>query len=237
MAGEDFDIESLAAYLHLDPAKVRRMAERGKIPGRRSGRDWRFSAAEIHHWLEERIVGADAEEQTRLESVLEQQAPAMDPEEVSVEGLVVTEAIACPLPARTKDSVIREMVALAAGTGWLWDPDRMVEAVQAREEMFPTAMEGGIALLHPRRPMGSILGRPFLAVGRTERGVPFGDPGGGLTDLFFLLLSTDDAVHLRTLARLSRVLGGAGVLEALRESPDADSLREVLVGAERGLPD
>ena len=59
MAQEDFDIDRLAAYLHMMPAAVVKLAERGKLPGRRVGGEWRFSAAEIHHWLEDRIGLSD----------------------------------------------------------------------------------------------------------------------------------------------------------------------------------
>ncbi|MEX2187210.1 MAG: helix-turn-helix domain-containing protein, partial [Pirellulales bacterium] len=52
MADEDFDVDRLAAYLHRMPADVAKLAERGKLPGRRVGGAWRFSAAEIHHWME-----------------------------------------------------------------------------------------------------------------------------------------------------------------------------------------
>ena len=84
------------------------------------------------------------------------------------------EAIAIPLPARTRNSVIDSMVELAAATGWLWDPKAMAEAVRSREEMHSTALENGVALLHPRRPMAKILSQPFLALGVTTTGIPFG---------------------------------------------------------------
>ena len=51
MPNNDFDIDSLAAYLHLSPQQVMRMADRGKLPGRKLGGQWRFAEAEIHHWL------------------------------------------------------------------------------------------------------------------------------------------------------------------------------------------
>jgi len=35
VADDDFDLDSLAAYLHLSTAQVARMADRGQIPGRR----------------------------------------------------------------------------------------------------------------------------------------------------------------------------------------------------------
>ena len=43
MAEDDFGIESLAAYLHVDPAQVLRLAERGKLPGRKVAGQWRFA--------------------------------------------------------------------------------------------------------------------------------------------------------------------------------------------------
>ena len=55
MVWEDFDINSLAAYLHLTPDQVKKMAERGQVPGRQLGEGWKFSRAEIHHWLEDKI--------------------------------------------------------------------------------------------------------------------------------------------------------------------------------------
>ena len=54
MAEEHFSIESLAVYLHLTPPQVQRLADRGRLPGRKVGGQWRFAGAEIHHWMEER---------------------------------------------------------------------------------------------------------------------------------------------------------------------------------------
>jgi PTS system nitrogen regulatory IIA component len=232
---EDYDIDGLAAYLHLDPVAVRKMAERGRIPGRRVGGDFRFSAAEVHHWLEERILGSDEAEQARLEGVLRRRARTAGAEEVTLDVLLPPEALAVPLKAGTRASVVSEMVEVAARTGWLWDPVKMEEAVRQREELHPTAIPGGLALLHPRRPLGGILGAPFVAFGRSTRGIPFGDPDGGLTDLFFLILSMDDGGHLRSLARLSRVLGDAAVLAELRAATDAGAARAALLEGERRL--
>jgi nitrogen PTS system EIIA component len=234
MAREDYDIDSLAVYLHQDPVKVRRMAERGKVPGRRVGGKWRFSRGEIHHWLEQMLIDSDQAEATRIETVLERQG-FEDPEEYNLSALLAAEAMAVPLAARTKNSVITTMADVAADTGWLWDPASLSDAVVQREELYPTAMEGGLALMHPRRPLASILGRPFVAFGRTDRGIPFGDPNGGLTDLFFLILSVNDSGHLRTLARLGRVLGLPGLLDELREVEDASSALALLLDSEAGL--
>ncbi len=236
MYEEDFDIDSLAAFLHLTPQQVMRLADRDKVPGRKVGGEWRFSPAEIHHWLEDRIGLSDEAELLQMESVLGSGAEEPDAA-VNIAQLLPLEAIAIPLAARTRQSVIQAMVNVAASTGLLWDPDKVAEAVRAREEMHPTALDNGIALLHPRRPMPGILGEAFLAFGRTDAGIPFGSSRGVLTDMFFLILSESDRGHLRTLARLSRILNDDRFVEQLREAPDGIAVRELLAEREANLGD
>lgn len=216
MPSQDFDADSLARYLHISPAQVTRLADRGSVPGRKIGGDWRFSKAEIHHWLEERIGAAGEEDLQHVQDLLDEAAEGNEPVTVTISELLIPEAIAIPLAARTRSSVIKSMVELAANTGLLWDAAEMAEAVEAREKLHPTALDNGVAMLHPRRPLPHILAQPLLALGRTASGIPFGSASGQLTDVFFLVCSIDDSQHLRTLARLSRLIAAPGFLEAIR---------------------
>lgn len=236
MAETDFSIDSLANFLHVAPTQVMKLVERGKLPGRRVGGEWRFSTAEIHHWLEERIGLSTDEELQQMEGALRRHAGSQETDAVSIAEMLPLEAIAVPLAARTRTSVISEMVDVACRTGWLWDPEKMTEAIRSREELMPTAQDSGVALLHPRRPLPNILDRPFLAFGRTVRGMPFGNARGVLTDLFFLILSTDDRMHLRTLARISRLLSDVAFLDALRAAPDSASVQLLIRQFEEQLP-
>ncbi len=204
----DFDVSSLARYLHLPPQQVVKLAERGKLPGRKVSGQWRFAKPDIHHWFERRIGLSDESQLLEVEAVLQQSAPV---ERICIAEMLPVEAIAVPLWARTRNSVIDSMVELAAHTGWLWDAKAMAEAVKAREDMHTTALDNGVALLHPRRPMAKILSQPFLALGCTSSGIPFGG-AAPLTDVFFLICSMEDRGHLRALARLSRILASAGFL-------------------------
>lgn len=237
MSHEDFDVESLAKYLHIAPGQVQRMVERGKLPGRRIAGAWRFSPADIHHWLEDRIGVSDDAELAEVEGTL-QRADVEGAEPLSsLVDLLPAEAIAVPLAARTRGSVIAEMVDLAAHTGWLWDTDQMVAAVRLRESLHPTALDNGVALLHPRRPLATILAQPFLAFGRTSQSLPFGHPHGVKTDLFFLICSTDDRTHLRVLARLSRILANADFVTALRDAANQRDVRDAVRRFENDLPE
>ncbi len=235
MQERDFDIDALAGYLHLTPAQIARLADRGKLPGRKVGGQWRFSQADVHHWLEDRIGLSDDDELAQVEDVLERTASITDDVPLSISGLLHVDAIAIPLLAKTRGSVIRDMAQLAARTGLLWDAESMAEAVQARESLHPTALENGVALLHPRRPLASILSEPLLALGRTSGGIPFGGPRGNLTDIFFLICSTDDRGHLRTLARLSRLVADESLLAAIRDAADAQAAHDAIRQHEANL--
>ncbi len=234
MPYSDFDVHSLARYLHLAPQQVVKLAERGKLPGRKVGGEWKFSKPDIHHWFENRIGLSDELELIEVEAVLQRSSPVEDEQEVCIAELLPREAIAVPLLARTRNSVIDSMVELASQTGWLWDVKEMAEAVKAREDMHTTALENGVALLHPRRPMAKILGQSFLALGCTSSGIPFGSDAP-LTDVFFLICSMEDRGHLRVLARLSRILTAPGFLDALRQATSADEVHRLIEETEARL--
>jgi nitrogen PTS system EIIA component len=234
MPYSDFDLMGLARYLHLSPDKVAKLADRGQLPGRKVGGEWKFSKSDIHHWLERRIGASDEGELLEVEGVLDAAAPTPQEQEISIAELLPLEAIAVPLPARTRSSVIDSMVKLAAQTGWLWDTDAMAEAIRSREELHTTALENGVALLHPRRPLPKLLAQEFVALGVTSTGIPFG-PDVPMTGIFFLIASTEDRGHLRTLARLSRILAVPGFIDSLRTAADARAARQLFVEAEEKL--
>ncbi len=231
MPYRDFDVTALARYLHLAPQQVVKLAERGKLPGRKVSGEWRFAKPDIHHWFEHRIGLSDEIELLKVESMLQQSAPSENQQEIRIAEMLPREAIAVPLCARTRNSVIDSMVELAAQTGLLWDAKAMAEAVKAREDMHTTALENGVALLHPRRPMAKILSQPLLALGCTSSGIPFGG-AASLTDVFFLVCSMEDRGHLRVLARLSRILASAGFLGALHQARNAEEAYQAVVDAE-----
>jgi len=236
MTREDFGLESLARYLHLTPPQVARLADRGKIPGRKVSGQWRFSRDEIHHWLEQRVGLDEDDGLPQVDRVLRASAPGTPEQEISIADLLPPQQIAVPLAARTRKSVFSAMVGLLAETGLLWDPEKMEEAIRAREDLYPTALDNGVALLHPRRPMPAILAQPLLGLGVSGSGVPFGGNRGAMTDVFFLICSTDDRGHLRTLARLSKVLSVPAFLEELRQAPSADAVHQLIVATEAQLP-
>jgi nitrogen PTS system EIIA component len=228
---ETLDIEQAAAYLSRDIREVGKLANRGVLPGRRVNGEWRFARAEINHWLESRLHEHTEEELEALEG-----AHAAEVEEPLLANLLSPATVAVPLGAATRASVLRQLVKLAGETWQVYDPEAVLEAISAREEMGSTALACGLAIPHAPRPLGdAILGEPVVAFGKTPRAIPFGGERGSLTDLFFLVLSKDDRTHLRVLARLARLVLREGFVEELRWTESPHEAYELLTGAEREL--
>src|SRR5262249_49067542 len=154
---------------------------RGRLPGRKVGGEWRFSRAEINHWLEGQLHEYSDEELASLETAHGDGEPLLG-------SLLSESTVAVPLPAATRSSLLRELVSLAGQSWNVYDPEAVLEAIRDREEKGSTALPGGVAVPHPHRPMTSALGDSVVAFGRTGNALPFGAPLGGLTDLFFLVL-------------------------------------------------
>ncbi len=235
MSQEDFDLNSLASYLHLTPSQIERLADRGKLPGRKVAGKWRFSPAEIHHWFEERIGASDEAELLQVEQMLECRTSESLAAGVRVSDLMSIGTMSIPLPARTHNSVIQRLCDKSAEAGVLWDSDTMADLIRQREDLHPTALENGVALLHPRRPQSELMSEPFIALGVTTAGIPFGGPRGSLTDLFFLIASSDEAGHLKVLARLSRLISNPSLLEQLRVATDAKQALDMITDCEDAL--
>ena len=211
---EDLDLAQIAQYLHITPAQVEKMAVRGRLPGRRVGGQWRFNEAEIHHWLEEQIGASDdSVELARVQRVVDRMTDESQDRELH--ELCTIDTIEIPLRARTRGSVIRAMCDLVAKSGLMWDAGAMAEAVKSREKMHPTALDCGVALLHPRRPQTSILADTVVGLAVSQAPIPFSD-AGHMTDVFFLICSYDDSAHLRTLAKISRLIAIDSFLDRLR---------------------
>ena len=234
MPDNDFDIDSLATFLHVTPAQIEKMASRGKLPGRKIAGKWRFSKAEIHLWFEEKIGVASEGDLLEYQQMLER---STSDSELQIPMLLPAQNILVPLLGRTKNSVIEKICNFASDLGLLWDPGKMAEAIRARESMHTTALENGVALLHPRRPLPNLMGEPFLILAKTLSGIPFGGLRGSLTDVFFLIASVDDAGHLRTLTLLSRLISDSKVLSAIRELDSPAEIFEMMQAAESELRD
>jgi len=227
------DLEQLAAFLHRDVREVSKLANRGHLPGKKVGGQWRFSSSEINYWIETQLPTCSEEELAALERRGKQRDATDEP----LIGSMLTEAtVAMPLHASTKASVLKELVRLAEQSWQIYDTDVLLDAVKQREDLVSTALPGGVAIPHPHRPLSpKAQGEAVMAIARTASGIPFGAPDGGLTDVFFLVSCRGADAHLRVLARLSRLMLRPGFLDELRGAETPGDALQVVERAEREL--
>ena len=231
MENDQMGLEELATYLHRDVREVSKLASRGYLPGRKVGGEWRFARAEINHWIETQMHAYTEQELATLELARDRAGT----EQPLVTSILTEATMAVPLLANTRASVLKELVNLAGQSWDVFDPEAVLSAIRQREELGSTALESGVAIPHPRRPLPNALGDHVIAFGKTINGIPFGGADGGLTDLFFLVCCRDDRTHLRMLARLSRILLRPGLIGELRAAEDVGDAHQKLVEAEQEL--
>jgi PTS system nitrogen regulatory IIA component len=233
MENETMDLDQLASYLRRDARELHKLASRGYLPGQKVGGQWRFATAEIQYWLETQIPEYTEAELSALETGA---ARGADDRAMLVTPLLAETTIAVPLHAGTRASVLKELVTLAEASWQVYDPDAMLAAIRQREDMGSTALDCGVALPHPHRPLpDTVQGDALIALGRTTRGIPFGAPAGGLSDLFFLVCCRDQRTHLRVLARISRLLLRPDFAESLRAAETKQDALQIVEAAERDL--
>lgn len=227
--------EELAEYLHVSARTIERLVRESDIPKMERGGKLTFRRSEIDAWASQRILGLP---ELPLESYHRKTMRGTREilvNQALIPALISPDRIALELKSKTRASIIRDMVALADSTGQVYDPRELLTSVEAREALCPTAMPGGVALLHARSYDAYRFESSFIVFGRTIQTVPFGAPDGGPTRLFFLICCQDDRIHLHTLARLCMMAMKTTVLNQLFAATDATAAFDALVAAEQAV--
>ena len=111
MGNDTMDLAQLASLLQRNQRELSKLANRGDLPGRKVGGEWRFASAEIQHWLESEIPGLNEVQLKNLEDA------HPEPTEPLVSHLLAPDCIEVPLQARTPASVARAMVPWPSNRG------------------------------------------------------------------------------------------------------------------------
>ncbi|MBD3380845.1 MAG: PTS fructose transporter subunit IIA [candidate division Zixibacteria bacterium] len=112
------------------------------------------------------------------------------------------ELITFELKSTDKDSVIDELVELAATSKLVRDKDELLKDIKERENLVTTGVGYGVAFPHAKtRAVKGIV----IAFGRSDQGVDFDAMDKRPVNLFFLIAAPEDAIgaHLNVMARLS----------------------------------
>ena len=156
-------LAELAVHIGMDAREVKRLADRGVLPGRLIAGSWRFNRYQMLDWLQREMHTLDAKHIQNLDRALSRTS-----DEAIIDGLLATEGVDMALPAKSRASVLRELVALAERSGLVYDPAAIVEALEEREALASTALPRGLALPHPRRPLPYATAEPMICLARVK---------------------------------------------------------------------
>ncbi len=150
---------------------------------------------------------------------------------MKISELLNPEAIVADLQATDKNRTLAELTdALVACSADL-DRDQVIQVLLEREKLGSTGIGDGVAIPH-----GKLGGMPelMLAFGRSQSGVDFESMDGQPAHLFFLLVAPEESVgvHLKTLARISKLLKDNAVRQKLLEATDRKAIYQVILDEE-----
>jgi mannitol/fructose-specific phosphotransferase system IIA component (Ntr-type) len=136
------------------------------------------------------------------------------------------------LKPEPKHDLLRTIARRLAEAGVIADPNAMAERLIKREELITTGVKEGFAFPHVFSPQVSELS---LSIWRVRGGTDYESLDGKPVEFIFLLVgpTAHQEVHLKVLARLSRIARTPGTLDALRATTTPEELVEVLEHSER----
>ena len=136
------------------------------------------------------------------------------------------QAILDDLKSQTKKGILEELVVpLARITGR--DQKDLVRVLMDRERLGSTGIGGGIGIPHGKiKDLESLV----LGFGLSRKGVDFESIDGQPTHIFFILITPENStgLHLKLLARISRILKNDQFKQRLQNATDDDEILGII---------
>jgi len=153
----------------------------------------------------------------------------------TIRDLLHDDCIIVDIGATSKPGVLREFARLLKTTGRIVDEEELVRVLLERETLGSTGIGDGVAIPHAR---SRAIPEMLVAFGRSSQGVEYQALDGKPVFLFFLLV-TPDAMpgdHLKTLARISRILKNPALRSGLISAEDKRDMQRLIFEEDAKYP-
>ena len=145
---------------------------------------------------------------------------------MKIQDVLQREAIVDDLKAQTKKGILEELVAPVAGIAGV-NHEELVRVLMERERLGSTGIGGGIGIPHGKlKDLDSLV----LGFGLSRKGVDFESIDGQPTHIFFILITPENStgLHLKLLARISRILKNDPFKDRLMNATDGDDIFNII---------
>ena len=148
---------------------------------------------------------------------------------MTITDILTVDRVLPELEGSSKDAVLEQLANLLAGPATGTDAAKLVTVLRERERLNSTAIGEGIAIPHGRL---SGIRNVVAGFARSSKGVDFDSVDRQPTHLFFVLVAPDDAaaMHLKALARISRLLKDKDFRARLLSIGSSQALYDAIVG-------
>lgn len=138
------------------------------------------------------------------------------------------EAVIPELASQSKGAILRELSMALARANPAISAQRLSLVLEERERVNSTAVGDGVAIPHGKLPELSTLTASF---GIKHAGIDFDAHDKKSTHLFFALVAPENSagLHLKALARISRLFRNVGFRESILAAADAQAVYALIV--------
>ncbi|OGR83868.1 MAG: hypothetical protein A2901_00110 [Elusimicrobia bacterium RIFCSPLOWO2_01_FULL_54_10] len=126
-------------------------------------------------------------------------------------------SIQTDLKSQTKKELLKELVLALSAAHGIKNSSGILDALLEREELGSTGIGQGIAIPHGK---SDTVNGVVAALGVSKRGIDFDALDGEPVHIFFMLIAPSNSagIHLKILAKISRLLKDKFFRQALREA-------------------
>jgi PTS system nitrogen regulatory IIA component len=146
---------------------------------------------------------------------------------MKITNILRVESILPELKSKDKDGVIQELAEAVTRSEGSIQAGTLTEVLAEREKLGSTGIGSGVAIPHGKLPN---LDRIVAAFGRSRPGIDFDSQDGEPAHLFFVLVAPENTagLHLKALAKLSRLLKDSHFRQKLLDVSDAQAIYQAI---------
>lgn len=154
---------------------------------------------------------------------------------MSLEQMLKKEYLNGNLQAKNKTEALSELSEIVIKGSLNLNKLNIYDALLQREKLGSTGIGDGVAIPHGKI---SSLEQVIVAFGRSKNGVAFDSIDGKPVHIFFLLLAPENSTsqHLKTLAKICRMLKTGNFRQRLLDAESTSDLYEIIMEEDKKHP-
>ena len=146
---------------------------------------------------------------------------------MKIQDVLKREAIIDDLKSQNKKGILEELVVPVAQIAGV-DQEELLRVLMDRERLGSTGIGGGIGIPHGKL---KNIDNLVLGFGLSRQGVDFESIDKKATHIFFILITPENStgLHLKLLARISRILKNDPFKQRLMNAADGDEIFKIIL--------